>query len=299
MDFGKLDNIDDVDFKLPKEPAMNKKVLGGKPAAHPAVYVGCAKWGRPDWVGTLYPKGTKAGDFLKHYTRHYNSIELNAMFYHLFPKATVEKWADLADDDFRFSPKFTQAITHFKRLKDADRETDLFLETMQAFGNKLGTSFIQLGDNFKSNNFDTLQHYLESLPRDFSVALELRHTDWYNDPSVARELFAMMQENNTASIITDTAGRRDLVHMHLPTKTAFIRWVGNNMHPTDYKRLDDWTKRIKLWLGEGLEILYFYIHNHDERNTPQLSEYFIKKLNKECGLHVQLPNIIKPDDTLF
>ncbi len=299
MDFGKLDNIDAVDFKLPKDPAMNKKVLGGKPAAHPAIYVGCAKWGRPDWVGTLYPKGTKAGDFLKHYTKHYNSIELNAMFYQLFPKSTVKKWADFADDDFRFSPKFTQAITHFKRLKDADRETDLFLETMQAFGNKLGTSFIQLGDNFKPNNFDTLQYYLESLPRDFSVALELRHTDWYNDPSVVNGLLSMMQANNTASIITDTAGRRDLVHMYLPTKTAFIRWVGNNMHPTDYKRLDDWTKRIKLWLGEGLETLYFYIHNHDERNTPQLSEYFIKKLNKECGLNIKPPTLLDGNGSLF
>jgi uncharacterized protein YecE (DUF72 family) len=299
MEFGKVSNVDEVDFKMPHDPAMNKKVLGGKPFAHPHIYVGCAKWGRPDWVGTLYPKGTKAADYLKHYTKHYNSIELNAMFYQLFPKATVAKWASYADDDFRFSPKFTQAITHFKRLKDAERETDDFLDTMQSFGNKLGTSFIQMGDNFGPKNFGTLQSYIEALPKDFDVALELRHTDWYNDKTVATELFHLLQANNTASIITDTSGRRDLLHMHLPTKTAFIRWVGNNLHPTDFKRLDDWTKRIKLWLGEGLETLYFYVHNHEEANTPQLSDYFIKKLNKECGLNITPPHLIKTNETLF
>ncbi len=35
-------------------------------------------------------------------------------------------------------------------------------------------------------------------------------------------------------IITDTAGRRDVVHMHLPVPRALIRFVGNSLHPTDY-----------------------------------------------------------------
>jgi len=46
--------------------------------ATPQIYVGCAKWGRKDWVGKIYPEGIKESDFLKLYGKHFNSIELNA-----------------------------------------------------------------------------------------------------------------------------------------------------------------------------------------------------------------------------
>ena len=80
MEFGRVleNELDGIDFSLPAEPAPNKKVLKGKPAKNPKVYVGCAKWGRTEWVGKIYPLKTKEKDFLQHYVEHYNCIELNA-----------------------------------------------------------------------------------------------------------------------------------------------------------------------------------------------------------------------------
>ena len=48
MEFGRVpkEKLDSIDFMLPAEPAFNKKVLNGKPAKNPNVYLGCAKWGR-------------------------------------------------------------------------------------------------------------------------------------------------------------------------------------------------------------------------------------------------------------
>ncbi len=106
MDFGKTDDLDSVDFSLPPDNAVTKKLLSGlKPSAKTpfALYVGCAKWGRKDWIGQLYPKGTKEKDFLEHYVKEFNSIELNALFYNLQPKTVIEKWAALADKDFGFA----------------------------------------------------------------------------------------------------------------------------------------------------------------------------------------------------
>ncbi len=53
MEFGRVpdDELNKVDFSLPIEPAFNKTVLKGKPAKNPKVYLGCAKWGRQEWVG--------------------------------------------------------------------------------------------------------------------------------------------------------------------------------------------------------------------------------------------------------
>ena len=78
MEFGRVDETDlsKTDFGLPGEPVFNKQILKGKPAKDAKVYIGCAKWGRPEWVGKIYPLKTKEKDFLQYYVNHYNSIEL-------------------------------------------------------------------------------------------------------------------------------------------------------------------------------------------------------------------------------
>ena len=83
MDFGRVseNELKNIDFSLPPEPSMNQLVLKSKKAKEPEVYIGCAKWGRKEWIGKLYPKGTKDANFLDEYVKHYNSIELNATHY--------------------------------------------------------------------------------------------------------------------------------------------------------------------------------------------------------------------------
>ena len=108
MDFGRVPatELDEVDFSLPADPAFNKAVLKGKPVKKPRVYIGCAKWGRTEWVGKIYPPKTKEKDFLDHYVQHYNSIELNATHYKVYGEAGIKKWtAKAAGRDFKFCPK--------------------------------------------------------------------------------------------------------------------------------------------------------------------------------------------------
>jgi uncharacterized protein YecE (DUF72 family) len=210
----------------------------------------------------------------------------------LFPKPTIEKWAGLADNDFRFCPKFSNLITHIRRLKNADKETDAFLETISGFEKKLGTSFIQLGDNFSPRQMDSVISYLENLPKDFDVALELRNPEWFSDERVSDEIYEAMKKCKTTFVITDTSGRRDVLHTKLTRPEAFIRFVGNGLHPTDFKRIDDWIVRIAHWLDSGLHTLYFFIHQHDELHSPQLAKYMIDKLNKKCNLSVKAPHLL-------
>ena len=73
MEFGRVpeNELKDIDFSLPAEPAYNKKILSGKKSNEAKVYIGCAKWGRPEWVGKIYPLKTKEKDFLNHIERIY------------------------------------------------------------------------------------------------------------------------------------------------------------------------------------------------------------------------------------
>ena len=124
------------------------------------------------------------------------------------------------------------------------------------------------------------------------MAVEVRNQDWFLDSAASQKLYKLLEDHGVANVVVDTAGRRDLLHMRLTTPTAFIRYVGAN-HKSDYTRLDDWIERIKDWKEAGLNSLYFFVHQNVELESPLLSAYFIEKLNKEFGLTLKIPELIK------
>jgi uncharacterized protein YecE (DUF72 family) len=301
MDFGRVPDkeLTEVDFSLPPDPPLNKLVLKGKKAKDPQVYVGCAKWGRKEWIGKIYPKGTKEANFLDEYVKHYNSIELNATHYKLYKPADLKKWIDKTNGaDFKFCPKVYQGISHFGSLKDKQLLTDAFLEGIASFGKTLGPVFFQVSDRFGPKRKEELFDYLETLPKDVQFFLEVRHPEWFEEPT-RTELFEKLKKLKLGAVITDTAGRRDCCHMSTTIPKTFIRYVGNSLHPTDFTRIDAWVKRMKYWLDNGLQELYFFMHMHDEATSPELTVYLVEKLNKACGLNVQMPKFVGKQPKMF
>jgi uncharacterized protein YecE (DUF72 family) len=167
--------------------------------------------------------------------------------------------------------------------------------TKVAFGDNLGPLFLQVGDNFTPKSFPDLKLYLEKLPKDVPVFLELRHKEWYGIPEFRKQIFDLLHELNIGAVITDASGRRDVVHMELPTPHAFIRFVGNSLHTTDYARVDEWIVRIKQWQQMGLQSVWFFMHQHDERYSPELADYVIDELNKALGLNMMRPQFLDRD----
>jgi len=290
MDFGKIEELDlaGVDFKLPKDTKLTKEVLASSKAkGDPKIFIGCAKWGRTDWVGKIYPPKTKTADFLAHYAQHFNSIELNATFYNLPDRKTITAWKSKVGSDFLFVPKFTGVITHYRRLKDTTELVDKFLEVMHGLGKNLGPVFLLPHPQMAPKQLDTILHFIDALPRDLELFVEVRHPDWFTKDG--NELWQALRERKKGSVITDAAGRRDCVHMNLTTPECFIRFVGNSLHPTDYERIDEWVMRMKAWIKQGIERIFFFMHQHEELYSPELIRYTIEKLNKACKLSIPVP----------
>lgn len=302
MEFGRVteQELSGIDFSLSPEPLFNKQVLKGKRAKDPKVYLGCAKWGRTEWVGKIYPPKTREKDFLDHYVKHYNSIELNATHYKVYGATGIEKWsAKAGDKDFMFCPKMYQGITHRGSLKGKDFITTEFLRGIIAFEKHLGPVFVQVSDAFTPKRRDELFSFLDSLPKDMQFFLEVRHPDWFAKEDIRNDMFTTLRQLNMGAVITDTSGRRDCAHMHLPISKAFIRYVGNSLHATDYTRSDAWVERIKFWIDNGLQELYFFMHMHDEAYSPELTVYLVDKLNAACGLSLHKPVFIQKEKDLF
>ncbi len=302
MEFGRVaeTELNTIDFSLPEEPVFNKTILTGKSTKNPKVFLGCAKWGRTEWVGKIYPPKTKDKEFLQHYVQHYNSIELNATHYKVYDEVAINKWVEKAEGkQFLFCPKMYKGITHFGSLKGKENITDEFLKGVMAFGKHLGPIFIQVSETFSPNRKQELFDYLKTLPTDLQFFVEVRHPDWFSKKDIQQELMATLAAMNIGIVITDTAGRRDCAHMYLTVPKVFIRYVGNSLHPSDYTRCDAWIERMKNWLDRGLQEIYFFMHMHDEATSPELTVYLVDKMNTELGLNLIKPIFVTEQKNLF
>ncbi|WP_299534136.1 DUF72 domain-containing protein [Ulvibacterium sp.] len=298
MKFGKVDQPELIDFSIPHDhpgtEVLLTKYKGEKEPFH--VKVGCAKWNRQD-LKNFYPRGTK--DELAYYASQFNCIELNATFYRIFPAKTYEGWYGKTPEDFKFFPKIVQNVSHLRRLNEqAYPILEEYLNVTANLKEKLGTLFLQMHNNFSPKDWDRVVRFVENWPKEFSLAMEFRHTDWFNDEKVAQELYHLLEENQIANILVDTAGRRDIMHMRLTNNEAFIRYVGAN-HESDYARLDDWVDRLYDWQQKGLKNIHFFVHQNLELESPLLSVYFIEKLNKKLALDLKVPATLVQPKTLF
>ena len=292
MDFGKLPDISKITFTLPPDAPGNDRIwakCGNTRNKNPKVYVGCPVWANKNWLGGLYPNNAKSRDYLKHYCEQLNTIELNVTHYQIPEEKTIERWKSQASEGFLFAPKVLQEISH--RLLPEGQAIPLmkeFCRSIMGLEKYLGTSFLQLGPAFSPEYADKLEDFLAALPHDYKLAIEFRHPDWFKGDNF--EQIAQIMENYQAgTVMTDVAGRRDVLHMRPTTPTVMLRFVGNDLHPTDFERVDVWVQRFKNWLDKGLEEIYFFAHEPNNDDAPQLATYFIREMNTHCGLNLKVP----------
>jgi len=295
MKFGQVPDPSNIDFTLPKDHPQTKFILEQNKKGLENISIGCAKWNKTDLKG-FYPKGTK--DELTYYSTQFNSIELNATFYGMPTAEQVQTWKEKTPKDFKFFPKITNTVSHFRRLLNITDVVTQFASAVLNFDDKLGMVFLQLHDNFKPKDYERLEKFVQDWPKEVPLAIELRNTEWFTDEEVFNTVCELFEMNNITNIIVDTAGRRDMLHMRLTTPNAFIRYVGANAD-SDYQRLDDWLKRLTKWKKEGLQNVFFFVHQNIEKASPLLSAHLIEKMNADWKTDIHVPKLADDKPTLF
>jgi len=292
MKIGQLntDELIAVDFTMPEDSPITIETLSGNPSANFRVNVGCTKWGFKGWVGNLYPAKAKDKEFLTEYAKQFDAIELNTTFYQAPAQHVVDEWRERVsvNPDFRFCAKFPQKISHIRRCKNADEATDDFIKKMYSLGTHSGPSFLQMPETFSIKFLTDLLPYLEGLPNDLQTAIELRHRSWFESPEATFAAYSMIKETGTGTVISDTATRRDFMHMILTTPHAFVRFMGYKVD-SDYSRVDAWVERIARWKSLGLESVSFFIHTDNDSYAPLLADYVISKLTEKLNIPLKRP----------
>jgi uncharacterized protein YecE (DUF72 family) len=289
MKFGVIDNFSAVDYTFPPVRAVDN-VLPLQPQSV-AFYFGAPVWAEKNYVGSLFPPKTSAANYLKAYAQQFNSIEVNATRYGTPKLDTIRKWRDDVPDNFRFSMKFPQVITHRKNILDRDAlyKLDEFLVALHELGSKNGMAFAVMANYFRPNQMDVLEKFVQYLPQDMKFAIELRDPEWYQE-SLLNEWLDLFHHYNITPVLTDTPGRRDVLHFGSNNGHYFIRYVGRFNDPSDAIRIEQWVNRIEELISKGNHTFWFYVHQGDDRS--QVLGFFntlITQLNTR--LHSKLPKL--------
>jgi uncharacterized protein YecE (DUF72 family) len=266
------------------------------------LYLGAPIWSFKGWVGNFFPKGTKSSDFLHEYALRLNTVEGNTTFYAVPAQTTVQRWAEETPDTFRFCFKIPRTISHAGKLVDHQEEAISFLEVMSQLGDRLGPMFLQMPPSYSPSMLEDLREFLEAWPREASLAVEVRHTRWF-DAKHNEALNALLSELGMARVVIDTRPIRSLrqdkilegsVYLRLlqarerkpdlpvvPELTApltFLRYIGHPQREENLPIIDEWAEHLAGWLRQGIDA-YVFCHCPDERLDPWLCSEFHQRVS--------------------
>ena len=238
------------------------------------IRLGTQGWNYDAWVGSFYPRGTRAPDYLTVFARAFGTVEVDSTFYAIPAVKTVRGWAERTPPDFKFALKLPQEISHENRLRDSATLSELFFDRARELGDKLGPILIQLSPDFSPAELPALVSFLPLLPRDIQFAVEFRQRGWIHDG-----LLALLAEHNVALALVDARWipRKQMLSLAArPTADfAYVRWMGPNRDLVDYSRVQvDRSRELEAWahvlwaLSERVQAVYGYFNNHFSGHSP-------------------------------
>jgi uncharacterized protein YecE (DUF72 family) len=168
---------------------------------HGDIFVGCSGWAYSSWKPDFYPPSVSAKKLLDYYATRLNSVEVNYTFRSLPSENTVRSWLASTTDDFRFSFKAPQRITHILRLKNCREPLEHFARSISPVEQvgRLGITLFQLPPNMKADT-DRLASFLSDTRQiGFRISFEFRHESWFNQP-----IYALLREHSASLCIAES-----------------------------------------------------------------------------------------------
>jgi len=235
--------------------------------------IGTSGYSFQDWVGTIYPPGTRPGAFLPLYAKLFDTVEINATYYRTPSPQTFARMVEKTPEGFTFVVKVPRAMTH--ELASFDRELGPFQEAVRplAEADRLGGFLAQFPYAFTPN--DSARRHLERLARTFAgrapLAVEFRHDAWARD-----ETLSLLRDLDLSYVNVDLP---ELPHLPRPsatatTRTGYVRLHGRNAASWwnqerggdryDYlysaTELEPWVARIR-GLAEETDLVFAFANN--------------------------------------
>ncbi|BBY20514.1 DUF72 domain-containing protein [Mycobacterium stomatepiae] len=239
------------------------------------VRIGTSGWSYDHWADVLYPAGTPSARRLARYAEVFDTVELNASFYRWPKDSTFEGWRDRLPPGFAMSVKAHRGLTHYRRLGSPEPWIERFERCWHLLGDRHGVLLTQVHPELQCEtaSFARLDSFLNRMPAQIRVAVELRHLSW-NVPAV----YELLERHRAAYVVMSGAGlacipraTTDLVYIRMHGPGSDPIYTGS--YPDDELRC--WADRIAEWERDGRDV-WMYFNNdlggHAVRNALTLRD---------------------------
>lgn len=269
--------------------------------------IGCQSWTSDDWVTpaggshVFYPRGTRSGQMLEHYSKIFDSVEIDSTFYAIPPVSTFENWYKKVPENFTFSLKLPQEITHALALSPASFPiADAFFERVRELKEKLAVLLIQMPPQFNGTreNAVNLRNFLKRLPEDLKFSIEFRNRDWmidwtFEELEKAKAALCLCEGSWVPREMMLAAVRRSKLDF------SYVRFMGERDLPKFDRIYRNEDANLKLWADE-IKILdrkeiYVYFSNFYEGHAPASAN----KLKQLLDLPIADPAMLEDQASLF
>ena len=273
--------------------------------------IGTCSWKYDSWEGLVYSR-KKLANYLKEYSSHYNTVEVDQWFWSLFagdravlPKpSVVNEYASSVPQDFIFCVKIPNSITlthHYKKNKSDPLQPNLhflsvdlfnrFLEILEPMHQNLGPLIFQFEYLNKQKItgpiefFERFGKFVEKLPKGFSYFIELRNPNWLN-----ARYFDFLQNANLYHVFLQGYYMPSIFDLYRKYKNKIqgktvIRLHGPDRDNIEKKTGKDWSQIVApkdqgiLQMAEMSADLqarsvetFIYVNNHFEGSAPRTIE---------------------------
>ena len=278
--------------------------------------IGTCSWKYDSWKGIIYPQLEEI-NYLKEYSKHYKSVEVDQWFWSLFKtvklpdKKTVDEYKKSVPKDFKFTIKVPNSITlthYYNRGKSAPLQKnphfmsvelfEEFLQTMKPIKNQIGSLIFQFEylNKQKMSSLSEFQSHLHifftSLPADVPpMSIEIRNPNYLNT-----NYFRFLKDLDLANVflqgyfmppIVDIYNKykeyitgQTIIRLHGPDRSGIEKISGENWNKIYIPRdeeLKDIVEMIKDLKNRGVDV-YLNVNNHYEGCAPMTIEKIVKLL---------------------
>jgi uncharacterized protein YecE (DUF72 family) len=232
-------------------------------------YCGTSGWSYQDWKGNFYPQKLSQAKWFAHYSRQFNSVEVNATFYRWFEEKTYENWRKKAPDGFKYVIKLPRTITHQKLLKNIGQPAQRFELLAGHLQDKLGMLLMQLPPKMPYLP-DRLNEALGAFKHPEKLVVEFRTTRFFTD-----EISSILSHHGATFCIVDSPDIKPLPA--LTSKIAYIRmhgyteWYKHRYSSEHLLRLAELCRELE---DKGAETIYIFFNNNIGGHAPYNARSF-------------------------
>jgi len=226
------------------------------------VWIGTSGFSYKEWKGGFYPADLSDKQMLSYYATRFRSVEIDSTFYRMPTAKSLAAWMESTPDDFRFTIKAAQLITHRQRLTVPSEALTYLTTTVALLKPRLALLAFQLPPFFRCD-LSRLEAFLNALPAGTAYSFEFRHESWFTP-----EVYRLLSDHRVALCLHDTD--EGCSPEELTASVVYVR-----LRRTAYSReeRETWRQRFRDWAASGLDV-FAYIKHKDNPEAAKIALEF-------------------------